>query len=114
MKPLCRNKNAELCEKDRKYTICEKVRTFALKNFQMIQTRNMSKAHEQISRIVAKRIAIGPNFGMFDKEEQRLFEKSSVEILSSLKPEFSPMRNESETVESVLQEIQENLLTGEG
>ena len=123
MESPCKNQNfgnTKLCRKDENagtknmYTICEKIQTFALKNFQMIRTRNMSKTLNQISRIVAKHLAIGSNFAMFDKEVQRLFEKSSLEISSKLKPEIFPIRNEFETVESMLQGIQENLLTGEG
>ena len=112
IKPLCRN--TELCKGKRKSTICEKVKTFALKNFEMIQTRSMSKTHEQVSSIVAKHLVIGSSYAKFDKEEQRLFKKSSLEILTKLQSPILPMRSEFETVESMLQRIQQNLLMQEG
>ena len=110
---LCTKPNGET-KKKYSLRICEKIRTFALKNYQMIQRRNMSKTTDQLSSIIAKHLAIGSDFAMFYKAEQRLFEKSSQKMLSNLETEIEPMRKKFETVESMLQQIQDDLLNRNG
>ena len=81
----------------------------------MIQTRKMSKTVDQLSSIIAKHLAAGSDFAMFDKEEQRLVEESNAMILSNLEdPEIAPMRKTFETVEIMLQRVQMDLLKGTG